>query len=69
MCGHGETPERVATPTPTPHPRRVPKYALEYSIPKWSPPNIWKNWGEVLCLGVESCLQVEITLLPGLGGS
>jgi hypothetical protein len=50
-------------------PLPVPQYALEYLR---VPPGVHLEKTEeriMLMLGVESCLQVEVSLLPGLGGS
>lgn len=75
MCGHVETPERVAKHPSRPPSRRTPptpavflSMLLETHYLKGALPASGENRGEVLCLGLERCLQVEITLLPGLGG-
>ena len=67
MCGQGETPERVAK-----HPLPSAVFLsvlLTTQCLNGALSASGENSGEVLRLGVESCLQVEISLLPGLGGS
>lgn len=67
MCGQVETPERVAK-----HPLPSAVFLsvlLNTQCLNGALPASGENSGEVLRLGVESCLQVEISLLPGLGGS